>query len=171
MSIKKSDKCYMEKMEALKKYGLSVSQCYPLQISGWPLELMAYAYLAISPPSMNKQFEEMAASASNKTASKENLSFPELEEKALQFILDSCEFSISKYSKFLQASGSMDLDVTNPKLLNRKVFLKQLAVDLCTSEQRILFRAQYILRRRLRDIRSGELKALRIFEGFRRLFK
>lgn len=38
----------------------------------------------------------------------------------------------------------MDLDVTNPKILNRKVFLKQLAVDLCTSEQRILFRAQYV---------------------------
>lgn len=171
LSIKKSDKCYKEKMEALKKYGLSVSQCYPLQISGWPLELMAYAYLAVSPPSMNKQFEEMAASASNKTTSKENLSYPELEEKAFQFILDTCESSISKYSKFLQASGSMDLDVTNPKLLNRKVFLKQLAVDLCTSERRILFRAQYILRRRLRDIRSGELKALRIFEGFRKLFK
>lgn len=35
------------------------SQCYPLRISGWPLELMAYAYLAVSPPSMNKQFEEV----------------------------------------------------------------------------------------------------------------
>ena len=43
-----------------------------------------------------------------------------------------------------QTSGSMDLDVTNPKLLNRKVFLKQLAVDLCTSERRMLFRAQYV---------------------------
>ncbi|KAI5660639.1 hypothetical protein M9H77_19962 [Catharanthus roseus] len=171
LSIKKSDKCYKEKMEALEKYGLSVSQCFPLQISGWPLELMAYAYLAVSPPSRNKQFEEMAAAASNKTISKKDLSYPELEENALQFILDTCESSISKYSKFLQASGSMDLDVTNPKLLNRKVFLKQLAVDLCTSEQRILFRTQYILRRRLRDIRSGELKALRLFDGFKRLFK
>lgn len=38
----------------------------------------------------------------------------------------------------------MDLDVTNPKQLNRRVFLKQLAVDLCTSERRILFRAQYV---------------------------
>lgn len=123
----------------------------------------------------------------------------------------------------------MDLDVTSPKQLNRRVFLKQLAVDLCTSEQRILFRAQYvrtlsfcflvpltdsisnfpvitmllnvnhyqliifiyvlnaanlmlclincvyewlqILRRRLRDIRSGELKALRLFDNFRNLFK
>lgn len=157
----------------------------------------------------------------------------------------------------------MDLDVTSPKQLNRRVFLKQLAVDLCTSERRILFRTQYvsiyhtsllcllvdyfsellphiiqpllnylqlqvpcrgiqnfinslllhtvyqyhgfspfsafqivwlaltvlhimvhsspsdyayvncyqILRRRLRDIRSGELRALRIFDGFRKLFK
>lgn len=38
----------------------------------------------------------------------------------------------------------MDLDITSPKQLNRKVFLKQLAVDLCNSEQRILFRAQYV---------------------------
>ncbi|KAA8526632.1 hypothetical protein F0562_008165 [Nyssa sinensis] len=152
LSIKKSDKCYKEKVEALRKYGLSMSQCFPLQITGWPLELMAYACLAVSPPSMNRQFEEMAAAASNKTSSKKDIRYPEIEEQALQFILDSCESSISKYSKFLQASGSMDLDVTSPKQLNRKLFLKQLAVDLCTSEQRILFRAQYILRRRLRDI-------------------
>lgn len=93
----------------------------------------------------------------------------------------------------------MDLDVTSPKQLNRRVFLKQLAVDLCTSERRILFRAQYvriyllisknyttdssnvvlimflcwmqILGRRLRDIRSGELRALRLFDNFRKLFK
>lgn len=44
----------------------------------------------------------------------------------------------------LQESGSMDLDVTSPKQLNRRLFLKQLAVDLCTSERRILFRAQYV---------------------------
>ena len=43
-----------------------------------------------------------------------------------------------------QASGSMDLDVTSPKQLNRRLFLKQLAVDLCTSERKILFRAQYV---------------------------
>ncbi|CAK9151855.1 unnamed protein product [Ilex paraguariensis] len=132
---------------------------------------MAYAYLAVSPPSMIRQFEEMAAAASNKTSSKKDIRYPEIEEQALQFILDACESSISKYTKFLQASGSMDLDVTSPKQLNRKLFLKQLAVDLCTSEQRILFRSQYILRRRLRDIRSGELKALRLFDGFRKFFK
>lgn len=38
----------------------------------------------------------------------------------------------------------MDLDVTSPKQLNRRLFLKQLAVDLCTSERRILFRTQYV---------------------------
>ncbi|XVF19541.1 hypothetical protein REPUB_Repub11eG0120400 [Reevesia pubescens] len=125
------------------------------------------AYLAVSPPSMSRQFEEMAPAASNKSTTKKDLRYPEIEKKVLQFILDSCETSISKYSKFLQASGSMDLDVTSPKQLNRRVFLKQLAVDLCTSEQRILFRAQYILRRRLRDMRSGELRALRIFNIFK----
>ncbi|OMO89649.1 hypothetical protein COLO4_19640 [Corchorus olitorius] len=77
----------------------------------------------------------MAAAASNKSTTKKDLRYPEIEEKALQFILDSCESSISKYSKFLQASGSMDLDVTSPKQLNRSVFLKQLAVDLCTNTE------------------------------------
>lgn len=38
----------------------------------------------------------------------------------------------------------MDLDITSPKQLNRKAFLKQLAVDLSTSERRILYRAQYV---------------------------
>ncbi|XP_058219217.1 ribulose-1,5 bisphosphate carboxylase/oxygenase large subunit N-methyltransferase, chloroplastic isoform X1 [Rhododendron vialii] len=171
LSLKKSDKCYKEKFEALRKHGLSASQCYPVQITGWPLELMAYAYLAVSPPSMSGKFDEMAAVASNKTTSKKDIRYPEIEEQALQFILDSCESSISKYSKFIQQSGSMDLDVTSPKQLNRKLFLKQLAVDICTSERRILFRSQYILRRKLRDIRSGELKALNLFDGFRKLFK
>ncbi|XP_057955305.1 ribulose-1,5 bisphosphate carboxylase/oxygenase large subunit N-methyltransferase, chloroplastic isoform X3 [Malania oleifera] len=171
LSIKKSDKCYKEKMESLRKHGLSIVQCFPLRITGWPSELIAYAYLAVSPPSMNRQFEEIAAAASNKATSKKDVRYPELEEKALQFILDNCESSISKYTKFLQESGSMDLDVTSPKQLNRKLFLKQLAVDLCTSERRILFRTQYILRRRLRDIRSGELRALRIFDRFTNLFK
>ncbi|XP_015961650.1 uncharacterized protein LOC107485623 [Arachis duranensis] len=52
VSLKKSDKSYKEKLELLKKYGLSGSQCFPIQITGWPLELMAYAYLAVSPPNM-----------------------------------------------------------------------------------------------------------------------
>lgn len=171
LSLKKSDKSYSQKLEALRKHGLSASQCFPVQITGWPVELMAYAYLAVSPPSMSSQFEELAAAASNKTTTRKDMRFPEIEEQALQYILDSCESSISKYSKFLQESGSMDLDVTSPKQLNRRLFLKQLAVDLCTSERRILFRAQYILRRRLRDLRSGELRALTLFNGLRKLFK
>ncbi|MBA0553434.1 hypothetical protein Golob_012619 [Gossypium lobatum] len=172
LSLKISDKCYKQKLKALKKHGLSASQCYPIQISGWPLELMAYAYLTVSPPSMSKQFEEMAAMASNESIIRKDLRYPEIEEKALQFILDNCESSISKYSKFLKESGSMDLDITSQELENRGVFLKQLAVDLCISEQKILHRAQYvrlhfclkdlcfkILKRRLRDMRSGELRA------------
>ncbi|KAF2292464.1 hypothetical protein GH714_023100 [Hevea brasiliensis] len=144
LSLKKSDKCYKEKLEALRKHGLSASQCFPLRITGWPVELMAYSFLAVSPPSMSRQFEEMAAAASNKTGMKKDLRYPEIEEPTLQFILDSCELSISKYTKFLQASGTMDLDVTSPKQLNRRLFLKQLAVDLCNSERRILFRAQNV---------------------------
>ncbi|GAA0143965.1 methyltransferase [Lithospermum erythrorhizon] len=171
LSLNKSDKCFKEKMEALKKHGLSVSERFPLQITGWPLELMAYAFLVVSPPDMRQQFEELAAAASNKSRSKKEMRFPEIEEDAFQYVLDNCEASIAMYSKFLQASGSMDLDVTNPKQLNRRLFLKQLAVDLCTSERRILFRAQYILRRRLRDIRSGELRALKLFDGLRKFFK
>lgn len=44
----------------------------------------------------------MAAAASNKATSKKDIKYPEIVEDALQFILDSCESSISKYSKFLQ---------------------------------------------------------------------
>ncbi|KAK9152374.1 hypothetical protein Syun_010683 [Stephania yunnanensis] len=171
LAIKKSDKCYKEKSEALRKFGLPTVQRFPLRITGWPLELMAFAYLVVSPPKMIRQFEEMAEAASNKEANKKDIRYPEIEEMALQFILDTCESSISKYTKFLEDSGSLDLDVTSPKQINRKLFLKQLAMDLCNSERRILFRSQYILRRRLRDMRSGELRALRILDGFKKLFK
>lgn len=41
------------------KAAINRSQCYPVQITGWPLELMAYAYLAVSPPSMNGKFDEV----------------------------------------------------------------------------------------------------------------
>lgn len=44
----------------------------------------------------------MAAVASNKMTSKKDIKYPEIDEQALQFILDSCESSISKYSRFLQ---------------------------------------------------------------------
>lgn len=48
---------------------------------------------------------QMAAAASNKTTSKKDTRYPEIEEDALQFMLDACEASISKYSKFLQVSA------------------------------------------------------------------
>lgn len=47
---------------------------------------------------------QLAAAASNKTTTKKDMRFPEIEEQALQYILDSCELSISKYSKFLQVN-------------------------------------------------------------------
>lgn len=43
-----------------------------------------------------------------------------------------------------QGSGSLDMIVTSPKQANRKLLLKKLAIDLCTSERRILFRTQYV---------------------------
>nr|CAD1825327.1 unnamed protein product [Ananas comosus var. bracteatus] len=171
MSVNKSDKCYEAKQEALKKYGLSTSERFPLQITGWPLEMMAYAYLVVSPPNMSRCFKEMAAAASNKGTAKAKLNYPELEEQTLQFILDCCESSISKYNKFIEGGATFDLIALSAKQANRKVLLKQLATDLCISERRILYRAQYILRRRLRDMRSGELRALTILNGFRKLFK
>lgn len=44
----------------------------------------------------------MAAAASSKTTIKKDIKFPEIEEQALQFTLDCCESSISKYNKFLE---------------------------------------------------------------------
>lgn len=172
LSLDKADKCYKEKLGALRKHGLSSPQRFPLQISGWPLEMMSYAYLVVCPPTMSQQYEEMAAAASNTSMSKSGMSYPELEEQTLQFILDCCELSISKYNKFLQGGGSApDSIAMNMKQANRKLLLKQLATDLCTSERRILYRTQFVLRRRLRDIRSGELKALNLLNGFKKFFK
>ncbi|RWW30909.1 hypothetical protein BHE74_00004303 [Ensete ventricosum] len=96
----------------------------------------------------------MAAASSNGTASKMGIKYPELEEKALQFILDCCESSISKYTKFLEL-------ITN--------------IYACSSHAcSILMSTEHglqILRRRLRDMRSGELRALTLFNGFRKIFK
>ena len=44
----------------------------------------------------------MAVAASNKSSSKPGLSYPDLEEQALQFILDCCEPNIEKYTKYLE---------------------------------------------------------------------
>lgn len=44
----------------------------------------------------------MAKAASNKSSTNKDLKYPEIEEEALQFILDTCEASISKYSRFLK---------------------------------------------------------------------
>ncbi|KAJ6848106.1 ribulose-1,5 bisphosphate carboxylase/oxygenase large subunit N-methyltransferase, chloroplastic [Iris pallida] len=169
LSLNSSDEYYDEKLEALQKHGLSSSQRFPIQITGWPLEMMAYAYLVVSPLEMSRHYDEMAAVASGKRTS--TVTYPELEEETLQFILECCESSISKYTKFLEGGSTLDPITTNTKQANRKLQLKQLAKDLCNSERRILYRAQYILRRRLRDIRSGELRALTIMNGFRKLFK
>ncbi|KAI4981652.1 hypothetical protein ZWY2020_022144 [Hordeum vulgare] len=94
VSLKKSDECYKEKLQALKKHGLSESESFPLRVTGWPVELMAYAFLVVSPPEMIQRFEEMAVAASNKGSSKPAVNYPELDEQALQFILDCCESSI-----------------------------------------------------------------------------
>lgn len=62
----------------------------------------------------------MAAAASNKTTSKKDIRFPEIEEEALQFILDSCESSISKYSRFIQVT-----DVVSYKVIEIYFFCEQ----------------------------------------------
>lgn len=51
----------------------------------------------------------MAAAASNKNSTKSTISYPEIEEEALQFILDSFESSISKYTKYIEVSLRSDL--------------------------------------------------------------
>ncbi|EES07338.1 hypothetical protein BDA96_04G272300 [Sorghum bicolor] len=171
VSLDKSDKCYKEKLQALKRNGLSESESFPLRVTGWPVELMAYAFLVVSPPDMSQHFEEMAVAASNKSSSKPRLSYPDLEEQALQFILDCCEPNIAKYTKYLEGGGGSPEVSMNAKQANRTLLLKQVARDLCISERRILYRTQYILRRRLRDMRGGELRALSLFNGLRKLFK
>jgi hypothetical protein len=45
---------------------------------------------------------QMAVAASNKNSSKPGFNYPELEEQALQFILDCCESNIAKYTKYIE---------------------------------------------------------------------
>jgi hypothetical protein len=47
----------------------------------------------------------MAVAASNKNSTKPGFNYPELEEQALQFILDCCESNISNYSKYLEVTS------------------------------------------------------------------
>lgn len=116
------------------------SESFPLRVTGWPVELMAYAFLVVSPPEMIQLFEEvsllfgtnyfqncvhtaiarvvntaclyylfvqMAVAASNKGSSKPAVNYPELDEQALQFILDCCESSIKKYTKYLEVRSCL----------------------------------------------------------------
>ncbi|XLR59041.1 hypothetical protein S83_009713, partial [Arachis hypogaea] len=101
-----------EKLELLKKYGLSGSQCFPIQITGWPLELMAYAYLAVSPPSMITRSEEMAVVASNKSTAKKDSRYPEIEEQALcesnaigEWLMPLNERSVLSFYKILRGDA------------------------------------------------------------------
>ncbi|KAL5209356.1 hypothetical protein ABZP36_004979 [Zizania latifolia] len=66
VSFNKFNKCYEEKVQVLKRNGLKElsdyileeSKRFPLRVTGWPVELMAYAFLV------------MAVAASNKSLSK-----------------------------------------------------------------------------------------------------
>jgi len=125
------------------------SESFPLRVTGWPVELMAYAFLVVSPPDMSQRFEEMAVAASNKNSTKPGFNYPELEEWALQFILDCCESNISKYSKYLEGGNGSPQGSINANQANRTLLLKQLAKDLCISERRILYRTQYVSQKSL----------------------
>jgi hypothetical protein len=37
------------------------SESFPLRVTGWPVELMAYAFLVVSPPEMIQRFDEVSA--------------------------------------------------------------------------------------------------------------
>ncbi|KAH9331446.1 hypothetical protein KI387_003554, partial [Taxus chinensis] len=122
-------------------------QSFPLKMTGWPTQLEAYAFLVVSPPSMAQTFEKMAVAASSTGAFGNDMNHPvELRVKAFQLILDSCETNISKYTAFLknmQENGSQNLSWNGQEQIDRQSLLKKLSMDLCSSEQRILFRAQY----------------------------
>lgn len=43
----------------LVRTSLCRPQRFPLQVTGWPLEMMAYAYLVVSPPEMSRKYDEV----------------------------------------------------------------------------------------------------------------
>lgn len=76
----------------------------------------------------------MAAAASNEKKRKD-LRYPELEEQALQFILDSCESSISKYSKFLQVTSCSFLSV-------KMYYMSFIALNIAFGDEKLKMNAR-----------------------------
>lgn len=168
-ALSSGDDMFTAKQEALREHGLLSSCRYPLTISGLPVQLVAFAQLAVCPPSMSSQIHQMAATAASKGEGGQGGSSAflpdvplDVEIKAYELILTTVEAALFKISRFLednQAAFSGDIMEGNEPQENSGHLTKlKLACRLCMSEQRILYRAQNVLRNKLRALhrRKGE---------------
>jgi hypothetical protein len=146
----------------LKEQGLSSPQRFPVRKDGFPAQLLAYARLIATRSSDPAQISQMARAATEAKATENDTSVVEAmlsadeETNAYERVLAVCENSITEYTNFLEANEESDddTDVDASARISRTRMLKELAVNLCKNEQRMLFRLQYILRTDLRGLRT-----------------
>lgn len=171
LALNFDDERLAAKQSALKEHGLSSPCNYPLTIKGLPSQLFAFAYLAACPPSMASYFPQMAAAAASKETGILDGFRPftfnvpldiDIDIQAYEIILKTVEASLSKISRFLEdnqvltSNGMSNGKEGKPSNLKQPAKL-MMACTLCASEQRILQRAQYVLRSKLRELRARKI--------------
>ncbi|KAH7331564.1 hypothetical protein KP509_20G040500 [Ceratopteris richardii] len=179
LSLSPNDEMLEAKQAVLHEYGLSTPCKYPVTISGIPSQLFAFAYLAASPSTLQSYYSEMAAVAASKGGLKLDGFRPfafdvplDVDIQAYQTVLDTIEAALRKVSKYLEDKGKDNIVMSNES--DAKNAKLRMASILCTSEQRILQRAQYIIRTKLRELlarktSSGDGKSSLLY-GLRKLF-
>ncbi|MCO5585831.1 hypothetical protein L7F22_039764 [Adiantum nelumboides] len=190
LSLSHDDELFAAKKAALEEHGLSCSCKYPITIGGIPSQLFAFSYLIACPASLESCFSQLAAAAASEGVTQLDGFRPfafdaplNLDIQAYETILKTVEASLTKISRFL---GDIDrknnvgiLKGNDGKPVSLELSGKvKLACTLCLSEQRILQRAQYVLRSKLRELRarqalSGEsvLAGSGFLYGLGKLFK
>ncbi|KAJ7546475.1 hypothetical protein O6H91_08G041200 [Diphasiastrum complanatum] len=154
------DEMFTAKLDALQAHGLSSPQRFPVKLTGLPMQLLAFARLAVSTSMQTQYYSQMAIAATEKglASNKQQWDF-DLEDKikAFQFILTICEASISNLTRFLKGKE----DLLGDDIIHRGTAAEigrqpkaELAVALCNSERTILYRAQHVLRMELLELRA-----------------
>lgn len=165
-ALNSKDEMLAAKQGALKDHGLSSPCKYPLTIKGLPSQLVSFAYLAACPPSMSSYFSQMAAAAASKEAGMQDsfrssmFNVPvDVDIQAYELILNTVEASLSKISRFLGenqvvSDGGVSSGKEGKQTTATQSAKLKIACTLCASEQRILYRVQYVLRSKLRELRA-----------------
>ncbi|KAI5071032.1 hypothetical protein GOP47_0013283 [Adiantum capillus-veneris] len=178
LSLSRDDEMFAAKQAALEEHGLSSTCKYPITIGGIPSQLFAFSYLIACPSSLESRFSQMAAAAASKGVTRLDGFRPftfdvplDVDIQAYETILKTVEASLGKISRFLGENEKMNdagmQKGNDGKLASLGLSGKlKMAYTLCVSEQRILQRAQYILRSKLRELRARKASSGEAGSGF-----